>query len=206
MNNNILFLLDQIRAIGSEGLLYASDKYDIERYKKLIDLASKKYAEILDIPPEEISKTLKKEIGCITPKLGVDIAIVNNQREVLILKRSDDKKWGIPCGWEDVGETPFETAIREAKEEAGLDIKPLGYIAVTNKGPDLYSGITHQLNLLVAVEAIPKRIPIKLSHEHIDYQWIKKEDDNIDWHPGHKRLIKLIFQYIYNGVFIPHRQ
>lgn len=38
-----------------------------------------------------------------------------------------------------------------------------------------------------------------------DHQWIKK-DNNIDWHPGHERLIKLIFQYIDDGVLIPHRQ
>ncbi len=201
--NTIMSLLDKIRAIATEGVSYTKDSYDLKRYQELIYLVSKKYSEILDIPEKEIFKRLKREIGCITPKLGVDIAIVNDHKEALILKRSDDKKWSIPCGWVNLGETPFETAIREAKEETGLDIKPLGYIAVTNKGPDLYSGITYQVNLLVAIRVIPKKISIKLSPEHADYLWIKKSH-GINWHPGHEKLIKLIFQHINDATFISH--
>ncbi|MDD5552065.1 MAG: NUDIX hydrolase N-terminal domain-containing protein [Candidatus Pacebacteria bacterium] len=205
MRKNILSLLDQIRAIAAEGLEYAKDNYDIERYKKLMEIAAGEYSEAAGIPQNKIEKELKKEIGCITPKLGIDIAITNKEGKLLILKRTDDSKWGVPCGWANIGEKPLETAVREAKEETNILIKPLGYIAITAKGPDDYPKLAHQIDILVATEPVGKETKVKLNHEHSDYKWIgKKETNSIDWHPGHKRLKKPIFEFVKNGKYIPH--
>lgn len=44
--------------------------------------------------------------------------------QVLLVKQfADDTAWGIPKGHMEDGETYTETAIRETKEEAGIDIK-----------------------------------------------------------------------------------
>lgn len=205
MRKSILSLLDQIRAIAAEGLKYAKDDYDIGRYRKLMDILSKQYSDIVDIPKKEMAKELRKEIGCITPKLGIDIVITNQEEELLVLKRTDDSKWGIPCGWVDVGETPFETATREAKEETGIVIKPLGYITIAAKGPDKYPKLVHQIDILVATESVKKNTKIKLSHEHSEYNWIvESEKDKIDWHVGHEMLKKSIFEFIKSGKYIPH--
>lgn len=41
---------------------------------------------------------------------------------VLLQKREDSNKWGFPGGAIELGETPEEAAIRELKEETGLDV------------------------------------------------------------------------------------
>jgi mutator protein MutT len=41
---------------------------------------------------------------------------------VLLQKRGDSNKWGFPGGAIELGETPEEAAIRELKEETGLDV------------------------------------------------------------------------------------
>ena len=41
---------------------------------------------------------------------------------VLLQKRGDSNKWGSPGGAIELGETPEEAAIRELKEETGLDV------------------------------------------------------------------------------------
>ncbi|WP_277678595.1 NUDIX domain-containing protein [Gracilibacillus dipsosauri] len=56
-------------------------------------------------------------------KAGVAVIILNEEKQVLLQKRSDVRLWGIPSGHIEIGETVSEAAIREVKEETNLDIK-----------------------------------------------------------------------------------
>jgi 8-oxo-dGTP pyrophosphatase MutT (NUDIX family) len=68
-------------------------------------------------------------------KLGVDplimvgsgVIVENPRGEILLQYRSDTKKWGLPGGSMVLGETLEETAIREVKEETGLDVSSLAF-------------------------------------------------------------------------------
>lgn len=44
---------------------------------------------------------------------------------VLVIKRSDDGRWVPPGGVLELGETPEECAVREVREETGVEVKPL---------------------------------------------------------------------------------
>ncbi|MEH7379985.1 NUDIX domain-containing protein [Bacillus sp. JJ1533] len=56
-------------------------------------------------------------------KAGVAVLILNEDKQVLLQKRSDVGLWGIPSGHIEIGETVSEAAIRKVKEETNLDIK-----------------------------------------------------------------------------------
>lgn len=49
--------------------------------------------------------------------------IFNQNGEVLLQRRCDTNKWGFPGGAIELGETPEMAAIREVKEETGLDVE-----------------------------------------------------------------------------------
>ena len=49
--------------------------------------------------------------------------ILNEKGEVLLQQRGDCNQWGLPGGTVELGETPQMAAIREVKEETGLDVE-----------------------------------------------------------------------------------
>jgi len=59
------------------------------------------------------------------PTLTVDVVILKENSVVLIKRKKDPFKgmWAIPGGFVEWGETVEEAAIREAKEETGLDVE-----------------------------------------------------------------------------------
>ncbi len=59
------------------------------------------------------------------PCLTVDLIIQLNQGIVLIKRKNPPEGWALPGGFVDYGETIEDAAIREAKEETGLDVEIL---------------------------------------------------------------------------------
>lgn len=57
----------------------------------------------------------------------------NDKIEYLIIRQKNDSHWGFPKGHIEERETENETAIREVKEETGLDISILDNFRVTDK-------------------------------------------------------------------------
>ncbi|MDO5097853.1 MAG: NUDIX domain-containing protein [Corynebacterium sp.] len=58
--------------------------------------------------------------------------------EVLLVKRADNGEWTPVTGIVDPGEEPHAAAVREAKEEVGLDIKVEALLGVGAVGPITY--------------------------------------------------------------------
>ena len=62
--------------------------------------------------------------GTETVRLGVALALIDQNGRILLERRSDVGWWGITGGCLEPGETPLECAVREVNEETGLVIRP----------------------------------------------------------------------------------
>ncbi|WP_410580293.1 NUDIX hydrolase [Amycolatopsis sp. lyj-108] len=54
---------------------------------------------------------------------SVTVAIFNEQGGILLIHKVDNNLWALPGGGHDAGERITDTAIREVKEETGLEIE-----------------------------------------------------------------------------------
>ena len=56
------------------------------------------------------------------------VALFNTEGNILMLRRKDNDKWTLPGGTLDFGESLTDCAVREVREETGLQIRITGLI------------------------------------------------------------------------------
>jgi 8-oxo-dGTP pyrophosphatase MutT (NUDIX family) len=169
----IFALLDELRAMGRTGLNYADDPYDEERYERMLELVDEYYGRTLDVPPEDVRDRLADELGQVTPKVGALAAIFDEDGRILLMKRSESGAWCLPGGAMELDETPEEAAVREAREETGLDVRPETLVGAYRRepAPD-YPYTTVLLPYLCTVAGGS----LELSHEGEALQYFPIED------------------------------
>lgn len=83
---------------------------------------------------EEYHKMLPKK------QVGTAVLFFNPKGELLIVKPDYKDTWIVPGGSTDINESPLHCAIRETKEEIGLDVTELELVGVYHSpGKGLYS-------------------------------------------------------------------
>jgi ADP-ribose pyrophosphatase YjhB (NUDIX family) len=61
---------------------------------------------------------------------SVNVVIENDAGEILMIRRSDNGNWAVPGGAIDLGESMSQAALRETKEESGIDCEILDVIGI----------------------------------------------------------------------------
>ena len=61
---------------------------------------------------------------------SVNVVVVNDDGDILMIRRSDNENWAVPGGAIDLGESLTQAAIRETKEESGIDCEITGLIGI----------------------------------------------------------------------------
>lgn len=121
----------KLQSIAQAGLYYGKDEYDRERYEQVRQIAAEMIAHRAEIPLERAKSLFCGETGYQTPKLDTRAAIF--QGEKILLVRERNGTWSLPGGWVDVDASVKENAIREVREEAGLEVTADLVIAVQDR-------------------------------------------------------------------------
>lgn len=99
------------------------------------------------ILPEHSQKNIKDKKY---PKVGIGVMIQNKEGLVLLGLRKGSHgsgEWSFPGGHLEMGETIFQTAKRETKEETSLDVDEFELISVADEMRYLKSDGKHYLNI-----------------------------------------------------------
>ena len=118
--------------------------------------------------------------------VSVLVVIYTDNLDVLLLERADHPGyWQSVTGSCEPGETLRETALREVREETGLDASQ--YELTDRQLKNIYEiyprwrhryspGITHNTEHVFGLK-LPRPIVVKLSlREHLNFQWLPWQD------------------------------
>ncbi len=177
-------LLDELRVLSGNGLRYADDPWEEERWERVLNLVCEYYGATLDLPPEEIRERFSQEVGHVTTKVGAEAAVLDEER-VLLIQRADDETWAMPGGWVEPGESPAEAAVRETREETGLDVETCGLVNIYNRQPGEY-GLHGQVNIVFRSRVTGGEI--ESSHEALTVEY-RTPDAVGNWHADHESRI-----------------
>ena len=131
---------ESLAATARTGLGFSESLYDRERFEEILRVAADIRA-VADEDPAvlEDSHGLVEEWlaqvgegvpGYVTPKIAVGAVVGNDRGELLLIQRADSGAWLYPTGWCDVGYSAAEVAVKEVREETGLEVEPLRLIMV----------------------------------------------------------------------------
>ncbi|MCS6964843.1 NUDIX domain-containing protein [Thermoflexus sp.] len=81
--------------------------------------------------PGETIWRLRERVGPATLVVPAASAVIFNERgEILLHRRSDNGRWGLPGGIMEIGERIDQTLVREVAEETGLQVEPLRLVGL----------------------------------------------------------------------------
>jgi ADP-ribose pyrophosphatase YjhB (NUDIX family) len=132
----------QLQALSQNGLTYAQDPFDRERYEQIRHIAAEMLAEQAGVKIDDVLDLFSREKDYATPKVDVRGAVFKDGKILLVKERSDGK-WSLPGGWADVGESPSESVEREVREESGFRVKAWRLAAVYDRGKHPHKPLMH---------------------------------------------------------------
>ena len=141
-NPNWLKWAKALQAIAQNGLTYTENKYDVERFEQVRQIA----AEMLSCQTgEEIRDILAlfcREKDYATPKVDVRAAVFRDNK-ILMVRETSDHLWSLPGGWADVNESPSESITRETFEESGFQVRPIKLAAIFDRSKHAHRPLWH---------------------------------------------------------------
>ncbi|MFC6724958.1 NUDIX hydrolase N-terminal domain-containing protein [Halobium palmae] len=182
---NTVALLDELRTLAENGLAHSTDPYDRERYRRVLDLVAAEYADLAGLPTAEVRERFAAELGHVTPKVGADAAVFDDDGALLLLRRTDTGRWCLPGGWVDPGESPAEAAVRETREETGLRVRPVELVDSYSLPAGPESGPHGQVSLVYRCAVEGGTLALSREGTELRYRQIPEVDD---WFTIHREF------------------
>ena len=122
----------RLQAIAQNGLTFAKDPFDRERYESLRQLAAEMMAAGSTLPFDQAIELFSKEKGYATPQIDAR-GVVFRDGKLLMMQEKSDGRWSLPGGWTAVGNSPAENVTREIREETGFQTRAVKMLAVYDR-------------------------------------------------------------------------
>ena len=125
---------------------------------------------------------------------SANVIVVNDQGEILLIRRTDNGNWAVPGGGMDLGESITQTAVRETQEETGITCEVTGLVGIytSPRHVILYTsnGEVRQ-EFSIVFTARPVSGELRPSSESSEPQWVSPAViPSLQMHPSMRQRIQ----------------
>jgi ADP-ribose pyrophosphatase YjhB (NUDIX family) len=135
--------------------------------------------------------------------VGATLLALNQRNQLLMLKRTDNKCWGVPGGAMELGEDLESTVKRETNEETGIVLQGLELFGVYS-GKDLYyqypnGAEVYNVSVVYLARNVNEIVEVNRD-EHSEYRYFDISDLPVEISPPIKPILKdLVNKYNLKG-------
>lgn len=125
--------LIKMQSIAKIGLTYSKDPYALDNYAQINDLSKEMLEKLEDVKINRNNYFTRDLYP--TPSVSTRTFIFNEKGEILLVRESDTNTYSVPGGWCDLYDSPLESAKNEVSQEAGVEVKNMRLIGITERTP-----------------------------------------------------------------------
>ncbi len=111
----------ELQSLAQSALYWCKDVYDIERFQRIREISAEIMAAKTGLNLDKVNDLFCNETGYQTPKIDTRAAVIREGKILLVQEKTG--KWAMPGGWCDVDQSPAANTVKEAREEAGMDVR-----------------------------------------------------------------------------------
>ena len=125
---------------------------------------------------------------------SANVIVVNDQGQILMIRRTDNGNWAVPGGGMDLGESITDTAVRETREETGITCEITGLVGIyTNPGHVIRYTSNNEVRqeFSIVFTARPVRGELRSSSESSEPQWVSPAAiPRLQMHPSMRQRVQ----------------
>ena len=200
--DEIYMIADELRSIANDGVRYADNDYDRQRYGRALSLSARLVAAIEQRSPDEVMAEYNQNLARVSPFVGASAAVFRDGC-ILLIKREDNGLWAMPGGWTEVGETWAQSVQRELREETSLEGTAKVLLGVfdsrlwgSRSKYHFYSGVW-------LVEVSGDQAPVA-GPETTGAGFFAEHDLPAELAPGHTRQVPMAFKLARGDLSVPY--
>ncbi len=125
---------------------------------------------------------------------SANVIVVNDLGEILMIRRTDNGNWAVPGGGMDLGESIIDTALRETREETGIECQIIGLVGIyTNPAHVIRYTSNNEVRQEFSIVFVARPIggELRPSSESSEPQWVSAATAaTLQMHPSMRQRLQ----------------
>jgi ADP-ribose pyrophosphatase YjhB (NUDIX family) len=125
--------------------------------------------------------------------MAVVVVVLDDHGRLLLIQRSDNGLWALPGGGQEFGESVSQAAVRETREETGLEVEVTGIVGIYSDPRHViaYDDGEVRQEYSVCLRARQTGGELATSDESRRVRWVEPDEvDQLDMHPSMRRRVQ----------------